>query len=157
MKPGKSGLGFGVGKEPLPAVMATYGCSILATDWDRASAERMGWRNTNQHACSLEELDEQHICDKEKFNKLDSFRIVDMNNIDSDLKSLSFDFLWSCCTLELLGSIQRGMKFIKESLKCLKPEGIAVHTLEYNVSSNRETIEKGRDVLFRRKDIPNVD
>ena len=48
-----------------------------------------------------------------------------------------FDFCWSSCSLERLGSIEAGLNFIKASINTLKVGGVAVHTTEYNVSSNR--------------------
>ena len=38
--------------------------------------------------------------------------------------------------------------FIEGAMNLLKPGGIAVHTTEYNVSSNEETIMEGNDVIF---------
>jgi hypothetical protein len=35
----------------------------------------------------------------------------------------------------------------------LRPGGVAVHTTEFNVSSNRRTLRWGHDVLFRRRDL----
>lgn len=42
-----------------------------------------------------------------------------------------FDFCWSSCALEHLGSIEAGFSFIRNSLATLKPGGTAVHTTEY--------------------------
>ena len=67
---GKKGVGFGVGLEPLPAVMAKYGAEVLATDLDEQTASDAGWTSTNQYLNSLEKLNQHQICDKAKFNKL---------------------------------------------------------------------------------------
>jgi len=58
--------------------------------------------------------------------------------------------------MEHLGSIAEGEKFVFESLKRLQPGGIAIHTTEYNVSSNTETLETGGVVLFRRRDLESL-
>ena len=50
--------------------------------------------------------------------------------------------LWSSCSLEHLGSISHGIEFILNSLKCLKQHGVAVHTTEFNLSSNEETLNE---------------
>jgi hypothetical protein len=42
LAPGRRGLGFGVGKEPLVALFASYGCEIVATDQDLESAHGGG-------------------------------------------------------------------------------------------------------------------
>jgi SAM-dependent methyltransferase len=153
LRPGTLGLGFGVGKEPLPAVMAKYGCKVIATDMDIASAKKAGWVETNQYSTSKNDLNKRGICDVDKFNKLVSFQIADMNNIPARLKSMRFDFIWSCCAVDHLGSIELGIKFIKETVKLLKPGGISIHTTEYNVLSNDDTLDNQGTVLFRRKDI----
>ena len=63
-----------------------------------------------------------------------------------------YDFCWSICALEHLGSIQNGLDFIENSLSLLKPGGIAIHTTEFNYASDLETIEHGLTVMFRRMD-----
>jgi len=50
----------------------------------------------------------------------------------------------------------RGEKFIYESLKYLKPGGVAVHTTEFNVRSNVLTLTRGPTVLFRRRDLERI-
>lgn len=75
-----------------------------------------------------------------------------MNAIDPDLTG--FDFCWSSCALEHLGTLQKGLDFILHTVEhCLKPGGIACHTTEYNLSSDTETVEAGSTVIYRRKDI----
>jgi SAM-dependent methyltransferase len=58
-------------------------------------------------------------------------RYLDMNRIPSDLEG--FDFVWSLGSLEHLGSLDNSNRFILESLRCLRPGGIAVHTTEYSI------------------------
>jgi SAM-dependent methyltransferase len=153
LQAGKRGLGFGVGREWLMSVLVKRGCSILATDLDEKTAQAEGWRNTDQQTNILDELCHPAICDLEHFRQAVSFRVVDMNHIPNDLKTGGFDFVWSSCSLEHLGSLEAGLFFIKESLKCLKPGGLAIHTTEYNVSSNDDTLVEGPIVLYRRRDI----
>ena len=43
-----------------------------------------------------------------------------------------------------------------KQMECLRPGGIAVHTTEYNLSSNVDTIAQGILVLFRKRDIENI-
>jgi 2-polyprenyl-3-methyl-5-hydroxy-6-metoxy-1,4-benzoquinol methylase len=151
---GRRGLGFGVGQDPLAAVFASYGVSIVATDADEQIAEAGGWHETGQHASSLADLNRHRFCDEASFNRLVAYRTVDMNNIPSDLRD--FDFTWSSCAFEHLGSLDHGLQFVLRQMDCLKPGGFAVHTTEYNVSSNRATIEEGQTVLYRRQDIERL-
>jgi hypothetical protein len=147
---GKRGLGFGVGTEPIAAVAAKRGAHILATDSSIDDADEGGWIETNQHATDASASNADGICDAERFNSHVSFRVVDMREVPDDITG--YDFTWSACAFEHLGTIDAGLGFVERSLDCLKPGGVAVHTTEYNVSSNDKTIESGQTVLYRRRD-----
>jgi SAM-dependent methyltransferase len=154
LKRGMKGLGFGVGREPLPAVFANIGCHIVATDMEESEAVIKGWKDTKQHASNVKVLNDRNICPDQIFKDLVSFRCVDMKAIPEDL--VNFDFCWSACCMEHLGSIEKGLEFLKSSLKCLKPGGISVHTTEFNLSSENETIDNVGTVLFRKKDMDAI-
>ena len=47
-------------------------------------------------------------------------------------------------------------KFIEEQMKCLKPGGIAVHTTEFNLTSNEDTIESPLLSIYRLQDIEKI-
>jgi hypothetical protein len=148
---GKRGIGFGVGREPLPGYMAKQGCSVLATDAPTEIAEATGWRDSNQHADTASDLDEWNVCDPETLARQVTHRAVDMNAIPADLRD--FDYTWSSCALEHLGSLDAGLRFVERSLDTLRPGGVAVHTTELNLSSDDRTIERGHTVIYRRRDI----
>ena len=152
--PGKRGLGFAVGKEPLSALFAAHGCTIVASDQAPEQAAEAGWQKTGEHATGLAALVRPDICPPEAFYPRVSFRVVDMNHIPPDLTG--FDFVWSSCSFEHLGDITRGLRFLDNMLKCLRPGGVAVHTTEFNVSSNDATVTEGDSVLFRRQDFERV-
>ncbi|UAB77809.1 class I SAM-dependent methyltransferase [Erythrobacter sp. SCSIO 43205] len=155
LKPGRSGIGFGVGGEPLPALFAKMGVRVLGTDLDPEHAEGLGWIETNQHAASKNAMNNRGICSPEEFERLVSFRSMDMNAIAPDTAG-KFDFCWSACALEHLGSIDKGLQFIENSIACLRPGGLAVHTTEYNCSSNTTTLDNTSTVLFRRRDFEKL-
>jgi len=154
LRPGVRGLGFAVGEEPLSAVFASFGCEVVARDMDAERAAEAGWSNSHEHAHSIEMLNVKGLCPADEFAKLVSFRVVDMNAIPDDLRG--FDFLWSACALEHLGSIRKGEEFIYNAMDCLKPGGIAVHTTEYNVSSNSQTPDNAPTVCFRTVDVERI-
>jgi len=154
LKPRLSGIGFGVGEEPLPALFASYGCNIIATDLNEAEAAEKGWVATDQHLRTKEILNQKEICDPESFDQLVDIKYVDMNNIPDDLGQ--FDFTWSSCALEHLGSIDNSLEFIINSTKLLKPGGIAVHTTELNLSNDGLTLETGETVLLRISDFDDL-
>ena len=151
---GRRGIGFGCGKEPLAAVMAQHGCNVVATDLSAASAAGHGWIETDQHATALEDLNQRGICDADRFRERVQFRPEDMNAISADLTG--FDFVWSSCAFEHLGSIAHGIRFVENAMRCLSPGGIAVHTTEFNLTSNYRTIESPDLVVFRKHDIEHL-
>lgn len=152
---GRRGLGFAVGQEPLPAVFANRGVQILATDLARDQAADQGWVQTDQHAGGQASIYNPGLCPPDKLHELVRFRIADMNALTPDLGS-EFDFLWSACAFEHLGSIERGKDFVVNAMRHLRPGGVAVHTTEFNVSSNRDTVIEGPTALYRRRDIQDL-
>lgn len=147
---GSRGLGFGVGIEPLPSAFAAAGCQVVATDLPADDDRAVIWNATDQLGSSLRAIHHPALCDENTFFERVSYRPVDMNVIPSDLTG--FDFTWSSCAYEHLGSIEAGLDFFENSLTCLKPGGLAVHTTELNLSSNRDTLDQGATVIFRRRD-----
>lgn len=154
LTPGKKGLGFAVGTEPLPACFASFGCFITATDLPSDDSVAQVWNSTNQWCAGLETLNDRGICEPGTFQRLVQYRPVDMNAIPSDLRN--YDFNWSSCSFEHLGSISKGLDFLRNQLDTLKPGGVAVHTTEYNVSSNHDTLELEHCVIFRQQDIERI-
>lgn len=128
LRTGKRGLGFGCGNEPLPAMFHGLGVEIIATDQLPQQAEQQGFRLP-----------------------VNIDREVDMRSIPEDLRD--FDFVWSCCALEHLGSIAAGLEFVCAAMRCLKPGGVAVHTTEFNITPDNRTLDNTTTVLFRRQDI----
>lgn len=155
LRAGARGLGFGVGREPVVSVLAKRGCDLLVTDLDDASAARLGWRQSGEHSSSLDELHHPELCPRDVFDRHVRHRVQDMNAIGPELREGRFDFVWSLCAFEHLGSLERGLHFVRGSLACLRPGAVAVHTTEYNASSNDETVATGPTVLYRRRDIEN--
>jgi hypothetical protein len=148
---GKRGCGFAVGTEPLAAMFASQGATVLATDlMQERSSER--WLVSAQHASSLDDLYKPNIISEETFRKRVSFEFADMRDLGSS-DAAEFDFIWSSCAFEHLGTIETGLHFVLRSTELLKPGGLAVHTTEFNVSSNDETISEGPDVIYRKRDL----
>ena len=149
LQPGRRGIGFGCGTEPLPSLFASYGVDVLVTDLAPEDQQGTGWTATNQHTHSLEAAFQAHLVERSQFDRHISLRYVDMRDIPDDLAD--YDFCWSICALEHLGSIDAGLRFIENSLKTLKPGGTAVHTTEFNFLSEDETVDNWPTVLFLRK------
>jgi hypothetical protein len=154
IKPGACGVGFGVGRERFPSLFARHGCKILATDAPLGAA-RAEWTATGQHSSSTNELFFPEIVSEHLFRENVRFEFCDMNAIGDEIRN--YDFCWSSCSFEHLGSIANGLDFVVNSVeKALKLGGVACHTSELNLSSNEETIDEGATVLFRRSDIEKL-
>jgi hypothetical protein len=82
-----------------------------------------------------------------------SFDVVEM--IPAHLHD-RFDFCWSACCLEHLGSLAQGLRFIENSLNTLKIGGTAIHTGEFNLSSDVATLESRDLSIYRRCDIESL-
>lgn len=148
---GKRGLGFAVGQEPMPSLFAARGCEILATDLGADAKDAAMWIDTAQHASSLANINSRGLCAPELFDQRVRFRPVDMRALPEDLGV--YDFIWSSCSMEHLGSLEAGMSFVMNALRHLAPGGVAVHTTEINVVSNTRTLMDGVAVIYRRRDI----
>lgn len=153
VRPGARGLGFGVGREPLVSAFAAKGVQIVATDLAPEAKEAQGWARSGQHVAgeAVEAMYRPGVVDRATFDKLVSWEPADMREIPAHLRD--FDFNWSACSLEHLGTLELGLKFIEDSLETLRPGGIAVHTTEFNLDSDDETIEAGPTVVYRKQDM----
>jgi len=151
MREGARGLGFGCGTEPIPSYLASRGASITVTDLPAERAQEAGWADTGQHAATLESSFRSEFLDRDTFDRRVSLEIVDMNAIPSHLRN--YDFCWSVCALEHLGSIEQGLAFIENSLETLRPGGLSVHTTELNIDPDGPTFDNWPTVLFQPKHI----
>ena len=154
--PGATGLGFIVGTEPLPSLFASFGVRVVATDLDASKATSRIWRRTQQHGDSREALFREDLVDREAFERHVAFSTADMNGAWA-WEPASFDFVWSCCAFEHTGSLERGIDFVLRSSRLLKPGGVGVHTTEFNCSSNDKTVTRGAGVIYRQRDIEELD
>ncbi|MGE3916679.1 MAG: hypothetical protein AB7F78_13365 [Hyphomicrobiaceae bacterium] len=154
LKDGAKGLGFGCGEEPIPSFLASLGCRVTMTDLAPSAAAEKGWVATNQHTSSLEMGHHPHLVSKDVFLERVSLEYVDMNAIPPTLRG--YDFCWSLCCLEHLGSIRQGLDFIEGSLATLRPGGIAVHTTEFNFLNDAQTIDNWATVLFQRRHFEEI-
>jgi len=148
---GRRGVGFGCGVEPLPSLFAALGCQMLATDAPETPEIRSAWAETGQYTTALESLFVPGIVDRERFLCLVETGRIDMNSIPDNMQG--YDFCWSTCALEHLGTLERSIGFILASLRTIRSGGVAVHTTEYDFSPGPTTIESGPTVFFKRHSI----
>jgi hypothetical protein len=148
LRPGMRGLGFGVGNEPIAAYAASQHAQVVATDLPLSEPRAEEWQATGEHSRHFEDLNPQEICPPDDFARYVTFREVDMRAIPDDLTS--FDFNWSSCAMEHLGSLEAGLEFFDRQIECLKPGGIGVHTTEYNVVPDGPTLTSPLTVMYQR-------
>lgn len=152
--PGRRGLGFAVGTEKLPSFFAALGCRITATDLATDDERNVAWAKTGQWTGSRDALNAHGLCPADEFRERVEFRAVDMNHVPHDLGG--YDFTWSTCSFEHCGTLDLGLEFLERQMDCLRPGGVAVHTTEFNLSSNDQTIVAGPAVIYRLRDIEDV-
>ncbi len=67
-----------------------------------------------------------------------------------------FDFCWSTCTMAHLGSIEAGNQFLTAGIETLRPGGLSIHITEFNVKSDKKTVDNRGTVIFRKRDLKDV-
>jgi hypothetical protein len=149
LEPGRRALGFGVGSEPIPAVLAREGVAVLATDQGADTAGH--WSDSGEHAVGLASLSHPRVVDDSTLARQVEFRAVDMNAVPDDLGT--FDLVWSACAIEHLGSPQAGLDFVHQSLALLAPGGVAIHTAELELTHMDHTAEYGHCAVYRAVDL----
>lgn len=155
LAPGRRGLGFAVGTEPLASLLAARGVEVLATDLDAGDARAGAWAATQQNAARIEDLHHPRLVDRDTFLARCRFRAVDMNALPEDLRG-GFDFVWSSCSFEHLGSIERGLAFVEAAMAALKPGGIAVHTTEFRFAEDGPKLDDWPCVAFSMRDMEEL-
>ena len=146
---GARGVGFGCGEEPIASYLASRGCQILLTDLPPLDRKAAGWAEGGQHCSALESAFFPDLVAEDVFRRNVALEYVDMTAIPDTLRD--FDFCWSICALEHLGSIQAGLTFIERSMDTLQSGGVAVHTTEFNYLNDDETIDNWATVLYQRR------
>ena len=154
LEPGRRGLGLTCGRDPLAAAMASRGCEIVATALNASTGASEVRIDAGEHVRAVDDLNDRGICDPERFRERVTLHRQDRYGVPTDLQE--FDIVWSTSMVAHLGSIRAGLDFVVTAMRCLKPGGVAVHTTEFNLSSNYTTLEARDLVIFRRCDIDEL-
>lgn len=144
---GRRVVGFGVGRERVPALLASRGVEVTvdlpAGDAARDPAELLA---------KQAELAIPDVVARDVFDALVRFEEYGMEAMRPDFAG-RFDALWSCGALHRMRSLQAGLDFVAQSLSVLRPGGIAVHTTDLNLVSDKETVDQPGLSLLRRRDV----
>jgi hypothetical protein len=147
--PNKSALGFAVGQEPIPAILAKYGVKVLASD--APTEKSKAWIPSGEHMNDLSDLLHPEIVPDEIASKNISILPIDMNYIPENLGT--FDFIWSSCAMEHLGTPELGLEFLVNTLNLLNPGGVSCHTTEIELEPREITADYGHCAVYQLKDI----
>ena len=145
-------LGFGVGEEPITAWLANRQVYVTATDY----INDQGGKWKGQHAKSLSVLSCSGTGPVSQFLRYARLDNVDMRAIPIEYLAGEFDFVWSAGSLEHIGGLAAGIRFILNSMRCLRPGGLAIHTTEYNYLSRQDTIDADDLCLYRKVDLERL-
>lgn len=145
----KKGLVFGCGIDPIIPALASQEVYVTATDQPLSTGLNSDWNLTNQYCSGLEsfKIYDPKITTWDIIKSQIEFKEIDMNNIK--LPAYNYDFLWSSCSLEHLGSIENSINFILKSTETLKPGGYAIHTTEYDWHDNRQ-VDDPKNCIFNK-------
>ena len=99
------------GRRETAVLFAKLGASITATD----APSGMNWTNISDGSDYKHWLFKSDIIDQEAFDDRVSFEYCDMNHISTHLTD--YDFCWSSCCFEHLGSLQHGIDFVINSVE----------------------------------------
>jgi len=77
--PGKQGVSFGVGLEPLASSFAALGSNVLGTELPPDNPAAGEWNKTQQHASGKYAMFKQNIISRLEFDRLVDFKYVISN------------------------------------------------------------------------------
>lgn len=152
----KRGLGIGVGNEPLPSYFASKNVYVHATDNAQDANQTKLWADTGQFLNSKRQLNSNRLCTSKQLNKYVTVEYIDAFAALQKYTE-QFDFIWSTCVVEHFGGIVKGLNFLTNSVNVLKPGGLSIHTVEFNIHSDTDTLEDYNTItLFRKRDLKNL-
>jgi hypothetical protein len=147
LEPGAVGLGFESTPSGMPAALAAMGTKVVA-----AFPARGG--TPPKLAALKRDLADRAPCSKTVFEENVSTRIVSWRRLPADL--VNFDFLWSTRANEILYSVAATAAFVEETMACLRPGGLAVHTFGYDLAPSGRKIPSTDRIMLQQGDIERI-
>lgn len=89
---------------------------------------------------NAKEGDPEILCDSDKFApfpyRKEHLEIKRMNGCKLEFPDNTFDFIWSCSSIEHFGGHEKAAKSMKEMERVLKPRGVLALATEFVISQN---------------------
>ena len=147
LQEGAVGLGFEPSPSGVPAALAAMRTKVVA-----AFPSRPG------HPLDADtlkrDLANRAPCDKALFDQNVSVGIASWRRIPEDL--VNFDFLWSARANERLYSVAAATRFVEDAMLCLRPGGLAVHVMSYDLSPGGRSVPTTDRILLQQGDIERI-
>lgn len=147
LEQGAVGLGFEPSPSGVPAALAAMRAHVVA-----AFPSRPG------HPLNTEKIKQdlggRAPCDEAVFDESVSVRVVSWRRIPEDL--VNFDFVWSARANEQLYSVAAAAQFVEDAMACLRPGGLAVHTMSYDLSPGGRSIPSSERILLQQGDVERL-
>lgn len=147
LEEGAIGLGFEPSPSGMPAALASMGTRIVAV-FARRSDEPLDVDFLKQ------DLAGRAPCDPARFDANVAVRIASWRRIPEDL--LNFDFVWSSRANERLYTVATATEFVENVMGCLRPGGLAVHTMSYDLSPSGRAVPTTERMLLQQGDVERM-
>jgi len=147
LEKGAVGLGFEPSPSGVPAALAAMHTSLTTVLPTR------GGPPPNIDAVKRD-LAGRAPCDKALFDANVRVRVASWRRIPDDL--VNFDFLWSARANERLYSVASAITFVEESMACLRPGGLAVHVMSYDLSPSGRSVPSTDRMLLQQGDVERI-
>jgi len=147
LEQGAIGLGFEPSPSGVPAALAAMRTKVVAVYPSRPGPP------LNPIALK-ENLQGRAPCDEASFEENVSVRVDSWRRIPTDL--VNFDFLWSARANEQLYSVAAAIRFTEDVMACLRPGGLAVHTMSYDLAPGGRSIPSTERILLQQGDVERI-
>ena len=147
LEQGAVGLGFEPSPSGVPAALAAMRTSVVA-----AFPTRPG-QQLDPDALKRD-LGTRAPCDRKTFEDNVAARIVPWRRIPEEL--VNFDFLWSARANERLYSVAAAIQFVEDAMACLRPGGLAVHVMSYDLAPGGRSTPSTDRILLQQGDVERI-
>jgi len=102
----------------------------------------------------LHDLRDRAPCDEAAFAENVAVRLASWRRLPEDL--VNFDFLWSARANESLYSVAATVQFVENAMRCLRPGGLAVHVMSYDLAPGGRSTPSSERILLQQNDVERL-